>query len=1058
MRHTLYSYLLGLIFLFFSYITHSQTITYDYRSDQNPYYWTKSKPYADYWQQDVHYRIKAKLNDSLNQIQVADYQLVYWNNSPDTLKELFFHLYSNAFQPNSYMHKLYLANDEKVKFGTYESAGLGTKFYDLTVNGETVEATLDNTILKIKLNKKLKPNDSLVVSMRFTTYFDKDGSMRRRMKYFEEMGSKHFDAVHWYPSICVYDKKFGWTTEQYLDKEFYADFGTFNIEISLPSHYIVEATGELTNEEEVLPDSLKKILEIDNYFTKKDTISTPILIDGSTKTWKYHAINVHNFAFTCDPKYRRKEVNWQGIRVIAQVMEHHCASWKGAVDFAALVTKIYSQDFGQYLYPKIVIADAKDGMEYPMLTLDNGTYPGNQGLLAHEMGHEWFYGMIGSNETYRALLDEGFTQFLTVWSLDKINGQQKDYKSYIKEDSKNKWQLNHLNPSENRYERLYYPYIKWVLEGYDHQLNTHSSDFNGAIRHGGGYGLVYYKTGVMLYNLRYVLGEELFLETMQNYFDTWKIKHPYPEDFRQSVISYTKIDLNWFFDQWLETTKYIDYSIERVRATDNKDEYEILFRRIGQMQMPIDFMVFCKDGKTAKFHIPNTWYEKKTDAQILPKWYGWDKIQENYTAIITFEGEIQNVVIDPQHYMADVNLANNQWAKRHQFQFDHRIKNYPNWYATENFWRPDLWYTAQDGIKIGLHLEGNYFKMCNRYSVKAGYNTGLFRYDFDKEKDKTQLFYFDGKFDQNLRKISRGLESHEELVADAGILKTNFSLSKRFKNRDLQATKYSVLSVNHQTLVQRGIAFKNYSLMENRWTTNRWNNQLNIHFDRFYDYTNGSGRTRISTRTPGFMSDRNYGFAQLESINRNYLGKIGLHTRFFGRFGYGNTPVESRVYLYGANPEELFLNRVARSQGLMPQALLSLQDNLVKAHFAGGMNLRGFSGLAIEKNNVFYRSGQHGLALNGEIEFSKLTKTKGKKAAYFGWLPYFFYDLGWISFNQKATNSSLLADAGMGIETQFKFHYLDIKPLIIRIEMPFAFANDKNTLKQHLVIGLGKGF
>src|SRR6202000_2561722 len=119
------------------------------------------------------------------------------------------------------------------------------------------------------------------------------------------------------------------------------------------------------------------------------------------------------------------------------------------------------------------------------------------------------------------------------------------------------------------------------------------------------YGLVYYKTGVMLYNLKYVLGDTLFIKAMKHYFNKWKFAHPYPEDFRQAIIEYTQTDLNWFFDQWLETTKYVDYSIDKVKEkkeTNDQKQYEITFRRIGRMQMPVDFTVTTKDNKTYRYY------------------------------------------------------------------------------------------------------------------------------------------------------------------------------------------------------------------------------------------------------------------------------------------------------------------------------------------------------------------------------------------------------------------------------------------------------------------------
>jgi aminopeptidase N len=193
--------------------------------------------------------------------------------------------------------------------------------------------------------------------------------------------------------------------------------------------------------------------------------------------------------------------------------------------------------------------------------------------------------MVGSNETYRAMMDEGFTQFLTAWALEKIDG-----KEIVKGKYANAYTEKHSLPEEARYARAYQGYLKDAISGSETTLHTHSDDFGGALRHGGGYGNVYYKTATMLYNLQYVLGDELFSNAMKHYFNQWKMAHPYPEDFRNSIIQYTNVDLNWFFDQWIETSKTIDYGIKKVKHQGD-GKYKITIERKGEMQMPVDFSV-----------------------------------------------------------------------------------------------------------------------------------------------------------------------------------------------------------------------------------------------------------------------------------------------------------------------------------------------------------------------------------------------------------------------------------------------------------------------------------
>ncbi|MFN5544036.1 MAG: M1 family peptidase, partial [Bacteroidota bacterium] len=281
-----------------------------YRSAENPYYWKNRKPYEGYWQQDVHYYIKATLDDKTD-IVSGEQELIYYNNSPDTLNELYFHLYQNAFIKGSYLEQLNVANGFKQQFGKYESVGLGTtiSYVKIIEAGEVPKAeegyavdpnvikydaafSIDFSIMRVQLKQPLLPGKNIAVQIQFKTYFDDSGTQRRRMKLFKDnWGNKHYDVVHWYPRICVYDRKFGWETDQHLGKEFYGDFGSYDVELTLPNQFIMDGTGILQNKQEVLPDDLLQKLEIKN-FAMKPWDSEPSLIiqpNGTTKTWKYKA-------------------------------------------------------------------------------------------------------------------------------------------------------------------------------------------------------------------------------------------------------------------------------------------------------------------------------------------------------------------------------------------------------------------------------------------------------------------------------------------------------------------------------------------------------------------------------------------------------------------------------------------------------------------------------------------------------------------------------------------------------------------------------------------------
>lgn len=1001
-----------------------------YKSVDNPYYWKNNPPSTSYWQQDVAYTMEVKLVDSLNVIDASKYQLIYTNNSPDTLYDLYFHLYQNAFQPGSYLSSNYENNGYKIKYGEYEGQRLGTSISELQVDGKSVDTTLDNTILKIRLNSPLPPNQKTVVDMKFKSYFD-SGSLRRRMKTFTHDGVKHFDAVHWYPSICVYDPKFGWTTEQHLDKEFYADFGSFNVKIDIPEHYIIGATGTLQNKETVFTDSLRDLLDLSNYEDRSNSLVYNF-DSSSYKTWWFYAENVHNFAFTADPSYRIGEVKWNEIIVQTLAQEKNAWGWKKSGPFAAKVIQTYSRDFGMYAWPKIIIADARDGMEYPMLTLDGGIYNlRQQYLLAHEIGHMWFYGMIGSNETYRAMMDEGFTQFLTVWSLDDILGPTHCH--YDPEINRPQYIEKHLYDRDHRYERLYYPYLKQVHRSYDHQLNTHSSQFNGAVRHGGGYGLVYYKTGVMLYNLKYVLGDELFKSAMQHYFDKWKMKHPYPEDFRQSIIEFTRIDLNWFFDQWIETDKFIDYSIHQVKT--QKGNSSITLKREGRMQMPVDLMVIMENGDSLQYHIPNSWFIKKTTAEVLPKWYGWDNIKPTYSFTFTHPSKIKNVIIDPSRLMADVDMRNNVWRNNKGLQFDHLVKNTPHWKQSEAYWRPAVDFNRTDGLKMGLHFRTNYFKEASIFKGSILFNSGFLSTESISTDNALNKVALQFAAQQNIKSWSH-LKAKESFRWNNGLLNTRIGFEKTFTPKDYYKSNRTKVSLYLKGLYRK-TEDSLYLLIPDAWSYDQWNNSLNLEVLRSYRKPKNSGSVKIHLRTQGVSPEQGYAFLNLSSLNNYRLKKFTLRTRLVAQLGSNNLPIESSLYMNGANPESL-----SESQLLNAQSLFTAGSG--NFHQGGGLNVRGTD------YAVF---GNSGASLSMEFDFKKLINWRPRSLKKFSLSPYLFHDTG-VLHSQLAQTSSFGQSAGLGSLVQYRFRRLDIPPLQVRIDYPTNLQTGSSTI----IIGFARSF
>lgn len=1016
-----------------------------YQSKGNPHYWKNRKPFEGYWQQDVHYSINAVLNDSMD-IIYAEEDLVYTNNSPDDLPFVYFHLYQEAFQPGSYYDKLQKANGEKPNYGPYESNGLGTEVDYVIVNGKPLKTEQDNTILKVYLNEPVKSGTSVKFHIRFKTYFDGRGGVGRRFKQFTTAGYKHYDGVHWYPRIAVYDRKFGWETDQHLGHEFYGDFGCYDVLLTFPANYILDATGNLLNKNEVLPDELMKKLDIKNFTkkVKKDSVSVITPYDPSKKkTWKFHAENVHDFAFTADPTYRIGRAEWNGIECISLAQEVNAHKWQNAAEYAAKIIQTYSEDFGMYVYHKMIVADARDGMEYPMLTLDGGGEPDYRGLLAHEIGHNWFFGQVGNNETYRAALDEGFTQFLTSWALEHIDGD-----TAVRKPPKSKFIANNRRPELVRENSVYNRYIQEALKGTDAFLNTHSDDFNSALRHEGGYRQVYYKTATMLYNLQYVLGDELFSKAMKHYFNQWKIAHPYMEDFRNSIIQFTDVDLNWFFDQWLETKKTIDYKVCSAKFGNEKDQYKIKFRRIGEMQMPVDFAVVGVNDSLYHFHIPNTWFVKNTSANVLPKWTGWGKINEEYEAVVTIPVGIKDVIIDPSGRLADVNRMNNKLKLPVTYSFDAHVSNQPDIKNYEVKIRPDIWYNGYDGIKPGVHFNGNYLNYKHVFSFNAWFNTRFFQnlpdevpqYDGVNTDFDPVSFTFDYKTGLNKR-LAKSNFFMSAKVLD-GLKGATLGYEKKSQSEKIRLYSY------FKIMYRKDSADMYYLNFPNEWTANMWNNTINFGMDKQYEYVNGKGFINFHIKSSSLGSD--YSFAQfsMTSIHHNKIWRMNLRTRIFAQYGTSQfLAKESALFFSGGNPEEMMENKYTRSQGIFDYNWMGFGAEINHFQFGGGLNMRGYAGYVVpeedEDGNITYHySGNSGAAINAELDMRDIIKWKPKKISeVFRFDVYLFGDAGIISKDitgKKFDFTGFRADAGVGTAlTIKKFGPLnDIKPLTVRFDMP----------------------
>jgi Peptidase family M1 domain len=1064
----------------------------DYRSSSNKYYWQNRRPDAAYWQQDVAYKISAVMHEEDNRVDGTE-ELTYWNNSPDTLRYVYFHLYQNAFVKGSHLHELEEANGVKSHLGKKEEAGLGITTDNIRVGGKATHTELDNSIMKVYLPEPLYPGAKTVFSMTFSTYYDKGGT-RRRMQMYDAWGFMHYNGTQWFPKISVYDRMHGWDTYQHLNREFYGDFGLYDVTLDFPSNYILEATGVLQNRDEVLPKELRDKLDIKNFANKKwnEPPSTIIpYVKGERKKWHYIGNNVHDFAFTADPSFRIGTAYWNGIECVAIVQEPHASGWQNATDYITKIIKTFSEDIGMYCYPKIVAADAQDGMEYPMITLDGGSEPGYRGLFTHEIGHNWFYGQVGSNETYRAAMDEGFTQFLTSWGLRRIDGY-----AQVGSKPKSGYRQHFAEPVDVMDRNVLDRYQFDALNHNETALNTHSDDFNSALNHGGGYGLVYFKTASMLYNLQYVLGDSLFQGAMHHYFEQWKFAHPYFEDFRASVIQYTHVDLSWFFDEWFETTKTLDYGIGGIHRIHGTDSVAISFRRKGEMQMPIDFTVTDKSGGTQSYYIPNTWFEKQTTATVLPKWYGWGKMYEDYTAHIYAPGGVKRVQIDTTYRFADRDIVDNYRTKglcispaAIKTTLDGGLAEQWDRRKYRLYVRPDVWWNPIDGVKAGVHFEGDYLYTLYKIDATIWWNTHALQESqyqtvsgegaYAMYAPVNYTFNYLSPVTRNLPKLQ--LQLNSRYLDGLWYHKAGFNWLVNDKN----TVTLDGRSMWRSQLNGIDLYSFQYLTSPGDWssTFGERNTSMNLAWAHTYNYLNGNGKYTFSFRAPFFADGFDYSYAQLEAVNNNNIGKLEVRTRVFGRYGLGNNiPSESALYMAGASPEEEMDNKYTRSIGFIPTDWQGISPYDVN-HFqqGGGLDLRGYAGYFApdQRGNTLMEGykGRSGAAVNVEVGLENYMPWKPHLLS--NWLHanvYAFGDAGVMELsnfqqgyiNQITPNatywSNVHVDAGLGFAFTIKSWgvFEKAKPLTIRLDLPVflnrpPYSNDQYATLRY-VVGINRAF
>ena len=490
----------------------------------------------NYWQQNVNYKIQVALNDKDHSLK-GNVTIEYTNNSPDKLDFIWFHLWPNAYKNENTAYAKQVFRDEggKKRWKNMKDKGYIDSL-DFFVNGKKAVTEKNDKaidILKVLLPETLQPGEKIAVT---TPFYVKIPTYSSRSGHIDQS----YMICQWYPKPAVYDKK-GWHPISYLDQgEFYSEFGNFDVSITVPSAYVIGATGTLQNEDELA--RYKEMGKRNNYADHDLVKYSP----GSVveKTLRYKCDNIHDFAWFADKEFivrydTAQLASGKIIDVFTYGYEKGNKNWPKSVSYIEDAIRHYSNWIGEYPFS---IAQAVEGppnvmsggMEYPTITLitsPDADEPKLDGVIAHEVGHNWFYGILGSNERDHAWMDEGVnTYFQFRYEAVKYRANS-IFGDLIPSELKTK-------PLPDFLGALYNAMSQIPME---EAIETPSEDFSDKEKYGA---VIYLKTAIWMYIVELSVGPDKMDKVMKAYFNDWKFKHPYPEDLKAEF----EKELNMKFD------------------------------------------------------------------------------------------------------------------------------------------------------------------------------------------------------------------------------------------------------------------------------------------------------------------------------------------------------------------------------------------------------------------------------------------------------------------------------------------------------------------------------
>ena len=963
----------------------------------------RSDPHAPYWQQQVAYRIDASLDEPRGVLSGRE-AITYVNRSPDTLTTFSLHLYLNAFRPGSRWADADSVEHNR-RFNDLKDPDYAFNHVrDVRIMGQAVTPSYpfapDSTIVRFDLPRPLLPGDSMAVDMNWDA---RPSTVPRR----QGRRGRRFDFAQWYPKVVVYDR-YGWEEHPvYPAGEFYGEFGSFLVSLDVPEDQVVGSTGvpvcgdpgwERANRDASHPVEYQR----DFYGVTAAALGADCTAKAAgRKTIVWYARDVHHFAMSLNPDYRYEGGRFNDVAVHVLYQPGDEKTWGGGVAVKRTETALawLDQLYGKFAWPQITNVHRIEGggTEFPMMIHDGSA---DQGLIVHELGHNYTMGILANNEWREGFLDEGFTSFQSTWFAETTGRR-------------------------GGYQNTEAGILGLDLDGMSEPTSLVSENYRDFTS----YNIMIYSRGELFYHqLRYIVGDDTMRRILRTFYDRWKLKHVDENAFKAVAEEVSHRDLSTFFGQWLHNVVLYDYAVGRVKSDRGADgrwktRVEVVRRSPGRI--PVEVAAIAgKDTAVVR-------------AQGLA--------EREWVELVTAT-KPGTIVLDPRVRTHDWNMLNN--TRRLGFQPLSLLAGpgpapdlYLDTYLSGRSRRdrktvgvaPALWYNDVGGLTVGLRSREDYLGRFeqNRLLVSAG--TGAANPDGATDVK-------DADFDLRLR--------NPVWLRSPGMTQTldAFRVEGRAGAR-LAIDKVTRAHLGFGPVWTHGVSVSWISTQKYAYLDPRaWDNAGTVEGELHTGVTTRSGRWNLSARTslgggmsyanpgPGAITEFRYdvqGYFRgtFEAIAKRTIGRsLNLGLRLYGGTALARDSVvrQRRIYLAGADPYEELHNPFTRSRGS-----LFRQDD-VQYHLPGGGNLRGYDPTT---------TASSALAFNIDLERTMVSRPRAKLFRQVGIAAFGDFALADGSFSKTPASTAprFAGDAGVGIRAT---HRIGNTQFVTRFDMPLYVGFD----------------